>query len=74
MANAIKADVYFQDEAPRIGCGWRRCNVMIGRKWIRITERATGKRAKLPKVLAVGQKARTREVETLKWIGFRPVA
>ena len=70
---AIKADCYFQDEAPRIGCGWRRCNVVIGRKWIRITERATGKKAKLPMALYVGQKKCTRQVDTLKWIGFRPV-
>lgn len=71
---AIKADVYFQDEAPRIGCGWRRCDVRVGRLWIRFTERATGKRAKLPMTLHVGQKAHSRKVETLKWIGFRPVA
>lgn len=73
MSEWIKADVYFQDEAPRIGCGWRRCDVKIDRVWIRIRERATGRRAKLPKRLAVGQKARTRVVDTLTWIGYRPV-
>lgn len=69
----VKADVYFQDEAPRIGCGWRRCDVIVGRKWIRIIERATGRKAKLPMFLYVGQKACTRRVDTLKWIGFKPV-
>lgn len=28
--------IYFEDEAPRIGCGWRLVAVTIGRKWIRV--------------------------------------
>lgn len=32
-----KAKIYFEDEAPRIGCGWRRVTVKVGRKWARIT-------------------------------------
>lgn len=43
------ANIYFEDEAPRIGCGWRYCNIEIGRKWARVTERATGKRVRFPK-------------------------
>lgn len=42
-------EIYFHDEAPKIGCGWRRCNIEVGRKWVRITERATGARVRLPK-------------------------
>lgn len=73
MGQIIKADVYFQDEAPKIGCGWRRCDIEITRNWIRATERATGHRSpKLPKTIYVGQKSMTRPVDTLKWLGFRP--
>jgi len=42
----IEQRIYFMDEAPRIGCGYRDCTVKIGRRWVRITERATGKRAR----------------------------
>jgi len=38
----IKADIYLYDEAPRIGCGYRRCWLTIGYKWVRIEECATG--------------------------------
>lgn len=40
-------DIYFHDEAPRIGCGWRRCIIKIGSVWTVITEKATGKRVRL---------------------------
>ncbi len=47
-AQTIAAQVYLEDEAPRIGCGWRTLNVTVGRKWIYLQERATGTRARLP--------------------------
>lgn len=39
--------VYFHDEAPRIGCGWRLVSVKVGREWVRLASR--GGRAKLTK-------------------------
>jgi len=40
--------VYFQDEVPAIGCGWRFIDIVQrGRKWIRIKEHATGRTARL---------------------------
>lgn len=41
------ADIYFYDEVPRVGSGWRRCDVLIGRKWAYVIERATGKRNRM---------------------------
>lgn len=38
--------IYFEDEAPRIGCGNRWVTVTVGRKWVRVVENATGARAK----------------------------
>lgn len=43
------ADVYFQDEAPRIRCGWRRCRLNVGPKWVRFEEIASGRAARLPR-------------------------
>lgn len=60
MRNYV-ADIYFQDEAPRLGCGWRRCAVKVGRKWVRLVERATGYRQKLP-LKTFAQLTRQREV------------
>jgi hypothetical protein len=45
----IKGRWRFADEAKTIGCGERGVNILIGRKWVRITERATGSRVKLRK-------------------------
>ena len=28
--------IYFQDEAPRIGSGWRKVTVKKGRKWVHL--------------------------------------
>jgi hypothetical protein len=33
---AQRMKIYFEDEAPRIGCGWRIVSVQIGRKWVRV--------------------------------------
>ena len=29
--------IYFQDEAPRIGSGWRKVTVKKGRKWVHLS-------------------------------------
>lgn len=29
--------LYFEDECPRIGCGWRHVSVKVGRKWVYFT-------------------------------------
>lgn len=36
MMPVTRMRVYLQDEAPRIGCGWRIVQAMTGRKWVRI--------------------------------------
>jgi hypothetical protein len=33
-----KVKIYFQDEAPRLGCGWRFVTAQIGRKWVRLRD------------------------------------
>lgn len=38
MADAFKADIFFEDEAPALGCGKRRVNVRLGRKWAYISD------------------------------------
>ncbi|HZP68393.1 MAG TPA: hypothetical protein VFB29_00500 [Pseudolabrys sp.] len=30
-----RVKIFFEDEAPRLGCGWRYVTVTIGRKWVR---------------------------------------
>lgn len=39
--------VYFFDEAPRIGSGWRIVIAKQGRKWVRVTEVSTGRAARI---------------------------
>ncbi len=39
--------VRFEDEAPRIGSGWRIVIPKIGRKWVHIVEVSTGRGARL---------------------------
>lgn len=41
-------NIYFEDEARRIGSGWRVCEVKLGRKWATVRECATVRRVKLP--------------------------
>lgn len=43
----IEARWRFQDEAPRIGQGERGVIIQVGHKWVRFTERATGRKAKM---------------------------
>lgn len=38
--------VYFQDECPRLGAGWRMVLVKVGYKWVRLTD-ALGRRTKI---------------------------
>ncbi len=42
--------IHFNDEAPRIGSGWRKVEVSIGRKWVKVRCVATGKLAKFSKI------------------------
>ena len=30
--------IFFEDEAPRLGSGWRWVTVRIGRKWVRVRD------------------------------------
>lgn len=41
--------LYFEDECPRIGAGWRTVYVKTGRKWIYFRDPTTGARAKIAK-------------------------
>lgn len=49
---SAKVRIYLEDEAPRIGCGWRTVMVRIGRKWAYILDPYNGNRARLPKAKA----------------------
>ena len=40
--------IFFEDECPRIGSGWRTVDIKIGRKWITFQSTSSGVRAKLP--------------------------
>jgi hypothetical protein len=33
-----RVKIFFEDEAPRLGCGWRWVSVQIGRKWVRLQD------------------------------------
>jgi hypothetical protein len=39
--------IYFEDECPRIGCGWRTVHIRKGRKWGYITDVASGRRQRV---------------------------
>lgn len=40
--------IFFEDEAPRIGSGWRKVYVKIGRKWVHFTDTVTEARVRKP--------------------------
>lgn len=40
--------IFFEDEAPSIGSGWRKVKVKVGRKWVVFTDTASDSRARLP--------------------------
>lgn len=59
-----KMRLYFEDEAPRIGSGWRTVYVNLGYKWARIRCAASGRgtkllRAKFDPIMLKGENART---------------
>ena len=33
-----RVKIFFEDEAPRLGCGWRWVYVKVGRKWVRVRD------------------------------------
>lgn len=42
--------VFLQDEAPRVGCGWRGVKIRkVGPKWAHLVETATGTGFKVPR-------------------------
>ena len=43
----IKVRLYFEDEAPRIGAGWRTVYATVGYKWARLRCAASGRGNKL---------------------------
>lgn len=40
--------IFFEDEAPRIGSGWRTVHVRVGRKWVFFTDTVTKARVRKP--------------------------
>lgn len=48
MSNDREIRIYFEDEAPRIGCGMRRVRVREGENYAYLTEVATGNTQRLP--------------------------
>ena len=42
-----RVKIFFHDEAPRIGCGWRWVEARIGRKWVRLRDHQ-GRTARFP--------------------------
>ena len=47
----IKAKIYFEDECPRIGSGWRTVLIKTGRKWAYLIDPYTGNRSRIKKEL-----------------------
>lgn len=43
----FRAQMFFTDDIPKFYCGMRGVEISIGRKWVRITEPATGRRARI---------------------------
>lgn len=39
--------LYFHDEAPNIGCGWRRVEVRVGTNKVRVRCPSTGRKARM---------------------------
>lgn len=57
--------LYLEDQAPRIGAGWRTVDVIsIGPKWVRIKERATGRGCRVAR--PVFDQLKYRELEKLR--------
>ena len=43
----VRLQVYLEDEAPRIGAGWRLVEATVGYKWARLTESSTNHKQRL---------------------------
>jgi len=43
----VRMRIYLHDEAPRIGSGWRTVTVLQGRKWVRMIDEYSKRRAKV---------------------------
>lgn len=43
----FKAQMFFTDDIPQFYCGRRGVEIKVGRKWVRIYEPATRKRARI---------------------------
>lgn len=43
----FKTQMYFTDDVPKFYCGMRGVEIKIGRKWVRILEPATGRKARI---------------------------
>lgn len=54
--------VQFEDEAPRIGSGWRLLTVEIGWKWVRLINKSANKRARIKR--EVFDRLNKREIPT----------
>ena len=50
--STFEARVYFEDEAPRIGAGWRTVFITFGWKWARIRCKASGRGVRLKREIA----------------------
>jgi len=78
MSN-ITMRVYFEDEAPRIGAGWRTVHATLGPKWARLRCAASGRgvkirRAVFDRVLLKGEKAPSTSVLMLGPDRQKPLA
>lgn len=45
--------VYFEDECPKIGCGWRTVIVKMGRKWVYFIDPYNGNKCRIRKAKAL---------------------
>lgn len=61
-ANTLR--VYFQDEAPHIGAGWRLIElVSLGHKWAKLRDVSTDTRARLPRAVWIAISKRAKAVQ-----------
>ena len=48
IQTASNKRVFFEDEAPRIGSGWRSVHIKVGHKWVFFTDTVTKARVRKP--------------------------
>ena len=46
IKSASSMRIYFEDEAPRIGSGWRTVDIKVGHKWVYFTDNVTDVRVR----------------------------